>query len=249
MKSLLLALQFKVECGSFERKDFSIIAAVGSSDNDQRLIVRQDHGIQKPKDLRGKHIAAAAPSPRFFLHLFLLKHGMSEKDITLAIKKPEELVPALVKGEIDAFSFREPFLTQAKAALQDKAVIFTEPGLYLKTVYLVALNSFIKDRPQAIRKILRAWIKAEEFIKRYPQQAIEIVSTKQGIPLSEVRQIWPELNLKVSLEQALILSLEDEARWAIKNRLTDKTRVPNYLNFIYLDGLKAVKPEAVTIIR
>ena len=34
-----------------------------------------------------------------------------------------------------------------------------------------------------------------------------------------------------------------------KNRLTRKTKVPNYLNFIYIDGLKAVKPEAVTIIR
>ncbi len=43
--------------------------------------------------------------------------------------------------------------------------------------------------------------------------------------------------------------MDDEARWSIANNLTDKTVVPNYLDYIYLDGLEALKPEAVTIIR
>ena len=46
----------------------------------------------------------------------------------------------------------------------------------------------------------------------------------------------------------LVLSrLEDETRWAIKNRLTDQTVMPDYLTYIYLDGLRAVKPEVVKI--
>ena len=53
----------------------------------------------------------------------------------------------------------------------------------------------------------------------------------------------------VSLEQQLLLTLEDEARWTISEGLADKKEVPNYLDFIYLEGLEAVKPEAVTILR
>ena len=34
----------------------------------------------------------------------------------------------------------------------------------------------------------------------------------------------------------------------LKNKLTDITKVPNYMQFIYLQGLEQVKPEAVTII-
>ena len=34
---------------SFERMDFSIVATIGSSDNDQAIIARKDRGIQKPK--------------------------------------------------------------------------------------------------------------------------------------------------------------------------------------------------------
>jgi NitT/TauT family transport system substrate-binding protein len=43
--------------------------------------------------------------------------------------------------------------------------------------------------------------------------------------------------------------MEDEARWRIENNLTDKTAVPNYLDFMYFGGLQAVKPEAITAIR
>ena len=41
----------------------------------------------------------------------------------------------------------------------------------------------------------------------------------------------------------------DEARWAIREELADKEEVPDYLDFIYIDALEEVKPEAVTIIR
>jgi NitT/TauT family transport system substrate-binding protein len=43
--------------------------------------------------------------------------------------------------------------------------------------------------------------------------------------------------------------MEDEARWMIENKLTTKTTIPNFLDYLYLDGLLTVKPEAVNIIR
>ena len=52
-----------------------------------------------------------------------------------------------------------------------------------------------------------------------------------------------------SFAQALILAMEDEARWRIENKLTDKTTVPDYLDFMYIDALEVVNPGAVTVIR
>ncbi|MCL5062441.1 MAG: NrtA/SsuA/CpmA family ABC transporter substrate-binding protein [Nitrospirae bacterium] len=235
---------------SFERKDFSIIASHNSSGNDSRIVGRRDRGIKQPKDLKGKRIGAPkGTSMHFFLHMFLLKNGLSEKDVELSFKKIEEIPPALAGGEIDALSIREPYVQQSMRLLEDNAVVFAEPGMSLKTSNLVVLNKFIKDKPGAIERILRALIKAERFVKNQPAEAIKIVSRKLGISESELAAIWPEFNLRVSLEQSLLVTMEDQARWAIKNKLTDKTEVPNYLNFIYQDGLKAVKPEAVTIIR
>jgi len=42
---------------------------------------------------------------------------------------------------------------------------------------------------------------------------------------------------------------EDEAQWMIKNNLTTEKCITDFVNYIYVDGLKAVKPEAVSIIR
>jgi NitT/TauT family transport system substrate-binding protein len=61
--------------------------------------------------------------------------------------------------------------------------------------------------------------------------------------------VWDSHTFGVSLDQALLLALEDESQWAIKSGLTNAKKVPNYLDFIHLDGLQAVKPEAVRIVR
>ena len=236
--------------GSFERMDFSIVATIGSSDNEPKIVARKDRGIQKPGDLRGKPIATQkASAVHFFLHSFLIKHGLSGKDIKLSFKHPDELVPALANGEIDAFSMREPYVSRAKALLRDNIVVFDERGLYLKTYNLVAFIAFVKDKPQAVKNVLQALIKSEEFAKKYPKQSQKIVSNKIGVKESEIAGLWPDLRFEVSLGQSLLISLENEARWAIRNKLTERKKIPNYLNFIYSDALEAVKPRGVTIIR
>jgi NitT/TauT family transport system substrate-binding protein len=235
---------------SFERIDFSIVATIGSSDNDQAIVTHKDREILKPANLRGKRIATQkASAVHFFLHSFLIKHGLSEKDIKLSFKHPDELVPALTNGEIDAFCMREPYVSRAKTLLKDNIVIFKEPGLYLKTYNLVVFNNFIKDRSQAVKSVVKALIRSEEFLNKYPEHAKRIVSSKTGLKESEIADLWPVLRFEVSLEQSLLSSLENEARWAIRNKLTDGKKVPNYLNFIYLNALEAVKPKGVTIIR
>jgi NitT/TauT family transport system substrate-binding protein len=162
---------------------------------------------------------------------------------------PDELVPALANGEIDAFSMREPYVSRAKTILEENMILFEEPGLHLKTYNLVVFNTFIKDRPTAVKNILQALIKSEEFVKKYPKLAQRIVSNKTGLKDSEMAGLWPDLRFEVSLEQSLLASLENEARWVIRNKLTDRKKVPNYLNFIHLGALEAVKPKGVTIIR
>lgn len=234
---------------SFNYQDFCVVATIGSSDNEPRIIARKDSGINRPGDLRGKRIATQkASSVHFFLHMFLINNWMSENDVDVSFKKAIELPDAIASGEIDAFSMREPFISQAQALLGDNAVIFKEPGLYIKTFNLVALNGFIKDNPETLIKILEALLKAEKFIKNNPGQAARIISRKIEVEEQRIAIMWKELELEVKLEQSLLISLEDEARWAIKNNLIEGTTIPNYLKFIYLDSLKAVNPDIITII-
>lgn len=235
---------------SFKRQDFSVIATIGAADDQMKIIARKDSGIQKPADLRGKRIVTQrASAAHIFLHLFLINNGLSEKDVEISFKKAVELPEAIGSGEVDAISMKEPIIGKAKALLGDNAVIFNPRGIYYKTFNLVAFNSFIEKKPEVSNRILSALIKAEDFTNKYPDRALSIFLEAPGVSTSEVRKQWPTVDLHVSLDQWFLLELEDEARWAITNNLTDKTEVPNYLNFIYINGLQKIKPEAVTIIR
>ena len=89
-------------------------------------------------------------------------------------------------------------------------------------------------------------MKAEELVAKNPDEAQTIMAAATKIDKSLVRDVWNAFNYRVVLDQKLLLTLEDEARWAIKNQLTDKTAMPDYARYIHSDSLRAVRPEAVS---
>lgn len=233
---------------AFARQDFRIVGTIASADRYQKLVARKDRGIQSPKDLKGKRIATQKNSAvHYFLYLFLRNHGLSEADVRLSFRKAEDLPQALANGEIDAFSMREPYVSQARKLLGDNALIFDAPGLYVTTNTLVVMESFTREKPETIRRILKALVRAEEFAGTHPQEARGIVAKGLGITDSEVSSAWAEHNMKISLSHLLNSGLQNGARWAMTSKLTDRTSPPRFLDLVYSDALRAVRPEAVTI--
>lgn len=235
---------------SFERRDFAVVASIGSSNNDTRIVARKDRGIGGPRDLRGKRIATQQVSAvHFFLHMFLLKQGLSEKDVTICNLAPEGFPQALARGEVDACSMREPLISRTTALLGANAVIFEEPELQVEYYNLLVCDRFLAGQPETVRRLLRALLAAETFAKHHPQRAVAIVARAFTMREPTLKRIWPCLDLRVRLCQSLVLAMEDQARWAMDGHLVEATAMPNYLQFIHLDAMLSVKPSAVSIIR
>jgi NitT/TauT family transport system substrate-binding protein len=64
-----------------------------------------------------------------------------------------------------------------------------------------------------------------------------------------IDEVWPKYTFALSLDEALIVAMEDEARWMIAHNLTAEKSVPNFADYIREAGLKVVEPKAVTIVR
>ena len=111
------------------------------------------------------------------------------------------------------------------------------------------MQDFVQRNPQAVTRFLRALLQAEDFVVKHPDEAKDIMSTAIKVDKELVGEVWDAFSYQVKLEQTLLITLEDETRWAIKHKLTDKSVMPNYLDFIHSDSLKAIKPEAVRLIR
>ena len=232
----------------FDHDDFRVLATLGSGDDEVRVVARRDHGIERPEDLRGRRVATQSHSAvHFFLDLFLLKHGLGG-DVTTSFLPKEGLLDALARGEIDAISTREPFLSQAVSRLGAQAVVFSEPGLYRKSSHLTVRQDALAAKPQTANAVLRGLLEAERLAIQAPEQVIRIISAKTGVSPAEVRAVLPSVDLRLRFDQSALTSLEDAANWAVGQGFVGRRPVPNYLELMHPRLLKALSPAAVSIV-
>ncbi len=81
----------------------------------------------------------------------------------------------------------------------------------------------------------------------HPSEVMVIVQKR--LNKIEAYMAKPQHQFSVTLNLSFIIAMNDETRWMISNNLTTEKQVPNFLEYIYEDALKKVKPEAVNIIR
>ncbi len=234
---------------SMARSDFRLLAQIGSTDRAACIVANKASGIATPADLRGKRVGTQrASAVHFYLHMFLVKYGMQEEDVSLSFMKAEQLPEALGDGSIDAMCMREPYVSQAREVLGDNAIVFEEGGIYYRTEHLVASEALVTERPHVVTALLKAFVRADAFAKESPERLPEILARQLEMSAERVAAVVGNYALGVSLEQALLVALEDEAAWVVKYGLADNPRIPNFLDLIYADGLVEVNPTAVTII-
>ena len=235
---------------SFQRQDFAVLATFVYSYNDVKVIAHADKGITGVSDLKGKKIGTpAGTTGQFFVESFLMRNEISTSEVKVLDIAPSNLPNALKTGEVDAIVIWEPHAFNAIKLLQSKAIRLPSSDIYKETFNFMVMKKFAADNPKVLEKFLRAIDQATSFIKNHKIEAQQIVAERLKLDKETITTLWDDFVFKISLERSLILTLEDEARWAIKNELTETTTIPNYLNYIYPDALQKVKPEAVLVNR
>ena len=231
-------------------ENLRIIASMATNYSEE-LIARRDHGIQALEDLRGKRIGIHHNSAiDFSFNRFLILQQIPPGEVTLVALSYSECLEAISKGEIDAAVLFDYLLYQAKQRLGANAVSWptrsTQPFYWL----LIGRNESIEKQPAVSQRLLTALLEAQAFIRAHPTEA-EVILAKGWQRDSEfLRSAQKTSNFAISLDQGLIVAMEDEADWLIERGLAGKkTAAPNYLHFIYMNALDAVKPEANTILR
>ncbi len=235
---------------SLSRKDFLIVANLAVSDDFEKIIVRSDRGIHGPADLRGRRIALPEfTTQHYLLDTYLLTNGLDLLDVQRRYLPHEEMLTAFRRSEVDGIVYREPEIHQLLKEFGDKVIILPSRSLCVSAYMLTGKRDFILKKPAVISGVLRALLRAEDYAKKEPDKARDIAARTYGADREEIKQIWKLHNYRVSLDQSLLLLLENMARWEIGMQpSTQRSTMPNYLDFIFYDGLKTARPEAVTII-
>ena len=248
-EDVITCSEVPVVAAGFRSSDFAVIATVAASKRGHVLVARKSAGISSLADLRGKRVATLQNTAmHFLLHLMLLQQQMSEQDVVLSFLNSDDVVGPLRRGEVDALCIREPYTSQALEQVGDDVVVLEQTDIYTRTQHLVARKAFLRSRPEAARRLIRGLLRAERFALERPAKAQARVARRLNVEPSRLARDWAHLRLKVSLDQALLSQLEDEARWMLGAGLVRASAVPNYLELLDLQPLKAVQPEAITVI-
>jgi len=170
------------------------------------------HTIKSPEDLRGKKVGTVGGSTTDYLWaLMAKKYGIPENELQIISIPPPELIPALDRGDIQAFMVWEPWPTRAlEISGRDKVKILLSGGDfgYLQH-FIVVVNRKLSDaKPDATARVLAALRDALAFTNTNRAEAVKIAATKTHLK--------PELTAPIVDLYKYSLSLTDEMRAAAK---------------------------------
>ncbi len=215
------------------------------------LVARRDRGIVNVSDLKGKRIGTTIGTvAEFHLGRFLMLHGMTLRDVILVdVKTPEGWIEDVAKGDIDAIATAQPYANAARDRLGDNAVVWSIQSNQPLFGLVISNDEWLATHPVQAERFLMSLAQAEEYLHAHPSEARAIVQKWLDLDPGYMDTVWQQNQFSLTLDQSLVLAMEDEARWMIRNNLTDATEVPDFRNYLYTDGLDMVKPGSVKIIR
>lgn len=225
-----------------------VIATLGVSFDNTTMVGRKDRGIETNEDLPGHRVGyAPGTNSQYFLDIFLEYRGHAPGSVERVPLKTSEMISALVDGKVDVIVTWSPHNDQALAALGENGQELRIGSIYRWSWNLVARNESLANGPLAA-PILTALMRATAAIVNDPLTCARELSPRLGIPPDKLVEMWKQTSFDVTLDQSLLLHLEQQARWAMISGLTDQKEVPNFLAGISSQAMRSIDAEIVTLI-
>lgn len=181
--------------------DLTIVAALDFSNGADGIVARPP--IADVAGLRGKRVGAEIGTLTHFVLLRALERAkVDEREVTIVNVAMEQALLALEKGEVDAVSLWEPYLTKAEGLGGKRIFSSAEiPGEILDV--LAARTEVLATRSGDIERVLVGWNGALDLIRRDPSASLPVMA-------AHVEMTVPDL--KVSLATVELVDLKQNLR-------------------------------------
>lgn len=235
----------------FDASRHVIIGTVAYSDNQTKLVARKSAGIATISDLKGKKIALPkAGFAHFFLEKFLLFNGLTLDDVEVVFAGKKDLPDAIGSNRADGVINHGMPIAKTKELLGDDHVTFQNPTIHRKTNQILVPRAWVDEHREQAKGLLRAIIKAENFIKTHTKESIEILAKAKNYNAREMaRTVRHEMTYYLSLKQSIFTELEGMENWALDNGIVARKTPRNYFNLVDFSLLEEIDPARVSIIR
>lgn len=226
--------------------NLKIISLVGSpSANNSILFVK--NGINKPQDLKGRHVGVGSGTVNEYIWAkYLNANQLDNKSVKLEpLQSSAELYTAFERGDIEAAWFGGSFAEKARQLPGVKQLDNLDAIKFRMRGYLSIQEPVIKQHPEAVSGILKALDEATAYIRQHPDEAAQLAFKELKLPADAVaKELKNEWEFAIRLKQEDVDHLQAVYEWShekglIKDNLVLKDKIE-------LAPLKAALPDSVT---
>lgn len=197
----------------------------GAASGGAVFIIRNDSGIQSPKDFAGKKFASPqlGNTQDVALRKYLLDNGYKTKDkggnVEVLPVKNTDILTLFLKKELDGAWVPEPW--GEKLIKEGNGKLFLDertlwPGGKFVTANIIVNPEYLRNNPDVIKKLLQAHVNETQWINNHKEEALKSFNvelkklTGQIIPDDELKEAFARLELTYDpLQETLIKSAND----------------------------------------
>ncbi len=202
--------------------------------------------IDTLEGLKGKKVGVAlGTGAEIFWRRLLEKHKLNFADYTLVNIEAPEMVAALERKDIDGFAVWEPWPTRALKGIKGTKVLATNAGVYNNINFIYMNRGWIEANKATAEKFMKALCEANDVINKDRPAAAKMVAKFLKMPLELATELMPKLEYDMEWTPRSLEAIKDSAHLLTEQK---KLKAPlDYSAYVYMDLLKAVRPEAVKL--
>ncbi len=179
-----------------------VVVSQVNTEGSALVVAKNNTGIDKLSDLRGKTVAVPGHSTvqDFLLRRALREKGIELKLVNIIVLKPPEMIGALRTDQIDAFIAWEPYPSKADTQSVGRNLATSKklwPGH--PCCVLVTDKGFMTAQPERVKAVVKSHVQATDYIHRYPDEAVKIGVKYTGMDEQTVRQAMQNVHYTYDL--------------------------------------------------
>lgn len=210
--------EFPAVTGALRGQRFRVIADVSRYKRNRVVATAKQVDLKSLADLEGRKIGTTLGTNVDFLTNLMLTHAGIKAEIVNA--GPSDLVPALIRGDIDAAVPFPNFYPAAKKSLGDAYREIILPDYYMHFI-IAASADVLEKRPNVVSPFLSALVKADLQVAKDASNAqTALARTMHGIlDLDTIRAMHQEYDYEITLDTSLLDLMVAEGAWILKRGL------------------------------
>lgn len=196
--------------------------------------------------LKGKKVGVAfGTGAEIFWRRLLANRKLNPADYTLVNVEAPEMLAAIERGDIDAFAVWEPWPTRTLMSVKNTKVLATADGIYNNINFIYMNRGWIEQNRATSEKFIKALCEANDIIEKDRPAATKQVAKFLKMPVELATELMPKLEFDMNWKPRSLDAIRDSEHLLADQK---KLKAPlDYGKYVYMDLLKAVRPEAVEI--